>query len=126
MSETKTRYNADELKEFKLLLNGKLEAAKVEYNSYVNQLSGKNTEGGTLNGSLTSMEHGAESEEKETMNRMAARQAKYIKNLEYALIRIENGSYGICSDSGKLISKERLRAVPHTTQSIDSKMKQNA
>lgn len=126
MSETKTRYNAGELEEFHVLLNEKLAAAKIEYQSYIDQLSGKNTENGTLNGSLTSMEHGAESEEKETMNRMAARQAKYIKNLEFALIRIKNGTYGICSDSGKLISKERLRAVPHTTQSIESKLKQNS
>jgi len=121
MSETKTRYNTEELKEFEELLNEKLVAAKVEYQSYLDQLSI-----GSLNSSLTSMEHGAESEEKESLNRMAARQAKYMKNLEYALIRIKNGTYGICADTGKLIAKDRLRAVPHTTQSIEAKKKQNA
>lgn len=121
MADTKTKYNAQELQEFEELLVNKLKAAKVEYQSYLDQLSI-----GSLTSSLTSMEHGAESEEKENLNRMAARQAKYIKNLEFALIRIKNGTYGICSDTGKLISKDRLKAVPHTTQSMEAKTKQNA
>ena len=121
MSDEKTRYNADELKEFEELLLEKQGAAKIEYQSYIDQLS---TNG--VSSSLTSMEHGAESEEKESLNRLAARQAKYIKNLDFALIRIKNGTYGICADTGKLITKERLRSVPHTTQSIDAKLKQNA
>jgi RNA polymerase-binding transcription factor DksA len=56
------------------------------------------------------------------MNQLAARQQKFVINLENALIRIKNGTYGICVDTGKLISKERLRAVPHTMQSIEAKM----
>lgn len=120
MSDVKTRYNTDELKEFEELLLEKQDAAKIEYQSYIDQLSFSG-----VSSSLTSMEHGAESEEKENLNRMAARQAKYIKNLDHALIRIKNGTYGICSDTGKLIAKDRLRAVPHTTQSIDAKLKQN-
>ena len=127
MSSEKTRYNAEELKEFEELLSSKLVSAKEEYHSYLDELTGKNTEvGNTTSGSFYSMENGQESEEKESLNRLAARQAKYIKNLEFALIRIKNGTYGICSDTGKLISKERLRAVPHTTQSIEAKLKQNA
>jgi DnaK suppressor protein len=127
MSTEKTRYNAEDLKEFEELLNTKLAGAKIEYQGYLDELTGKNTEvGSTTSGSFYSMENGQESEEKESINRLAARQSKYIQNLEYALIRIKNGTYGVCSDTGKLISKERLRAVPHTTQSIEAKLKQNA
>ena len=61
---------------------------------------------------------------KENLSQLAARQQKYITNLENALVRIKNGTYGICSVTGKLISKERLIAVPHTTQSIEAKMMQ--
>jgi len=127
MAEEKVKYTTSELKEFEVLLNGKLETAKAEYKTYVDSLSGKNSEGtASTTGVYHSLENGSETLEKESTNRLAARQAKYIKNLENALIRIKNGTYGICSDSGKLISKERLRAVPHTTQSIDAKRKQNS
>lgn len=127
MSTEKTRYNSEELKEFEELLSGKLSAAKEEYQSYLDEITGKHTEAGsTTSGSYYSMENGQESEEKESLNRLAARQSKYIKNLEFALIRIKNGTYGICSDTGILISKDRLRAVPHTTQSIEAKLKQNS
>ncbi len=127
MSIEKTRYSSEELKEFEELLSGKLSAAKVEYQGYIDELTGKNNEVGNVSsGSYYSMENGQVSEEKESLNRLAARQSKYVQNLEYALIRIKNGTYGVCTDTGKLISKERLRAVPHTTQSIEAKLKQNA
>jgi DnaK suppressor protein len=127
MSTEKTRYSTEELKEFEELLLNKLESAKVEYQQYLDELTGRKTEvGNTTSGGYYSMENGQESEEKESLNRLAARQSKYIKNLEFALIRIKNGTYGVCSDTGKLISKDRLRAVPHTTQSIEAKLKQNA
>lgn len=127
MTDEKTRYTAEELKEFEILLNEKLEAAKKEYKIYSDELSGKNSEGTTATtGSYQSLENGSETEEKESINRLAARQSKYIKNLEFALVRIKNGTYGICKDSGKLISKARLRAVPHTTQSIEAKKAQNS
>jgi len=70
------------------------------------------------------MEDGADTQEKESMNQLAVRQQKFAKNLENALMRIKNGTYGVCIDSGKLISKERLRLVPHTQHSIEAKLKQ--
>ncbi|MNI93990.1 General stress protein 16O [compost metagenome] len=62
--------------------------------------------------------------EKEQINQLAARQKKFIDNLENALVRIENKTYGICRETGKLIQKERLRAVPHATLSMEAKLKQ--
>jgi DnaK suppressor protein len=70
------------------------------------------------------MEDGADTAEKENLNQLAVRQQKFAKNLENALMRIKNGTYGVCIDSGKLISKERLRLVPHTQHSIEAKLKQ--
>jgi RNA polymerase-binding transcription factor DksA len=60
--------------------------------------------------------------ERESLNQLAARQQKFVINLENALIRIKNGTYGVCVDTGKLISKERLKAVPHTMHSIEAKL----
>ena len=125
--EGKTRYTAEELKELEVLLNEKLDAAQKEYKIYSDELSGKNSQGTTsTTGSYQSLENGSETLEKESINRLAARQNKYIKNLKNALIRIKNGTYGICKDTGNLISKDRLRAVPHTTQSIAAKNAQNS
>jgi RNA polymerase-binding transcription factor DksA len=70
------------------------------------------------------MEDGADTAEKENLNQLAVRQQKFAVNLENALMRIKNGTYGVCIDSGKLISKERLRLVPHTQHSIEAKLKQ--
>ncbi len=125
MSTDKLKYSDDELKEFENLILSKLEVAKKELANYRDTLSKKNdnnTEATT--GVYHSLENGAETAERESLNQLAARQSKYIKNLEDALIRIKNGTYGICSVTGKLISKERLYAVPHTTQSIEAKLKQ--
>ena len=72
------------------------------------------------------LEDGADTAEKENLSQLAARQQKFINNLENALIRIKNGTYGICSVTGRLITKERLRAVPHTTLSIEAKLKQKS
>lgn len=123
--EEKTRYSEEELKEFEALINEKLEQAHNELN-YIKQSLTKSGDSGTdgTYGNVKTLEDGADTAEKESLNQLAARQQKFIKNLENALIRIKNGTYGICSDSGKLISKERLRAVPHTTMSIASKLNQ--
>ncbi len=121
----KTRYSTEELAEFEALLNAKLEAAKKELETYVDAVSKRKTEDIPLTGgAYHSLEDGSETLEKENMQRLAVRQSKYIKNLQNALIRIKNGTYGICSVSGKLIKKERLLAVPHTTMSIDAKRMQ--
>lgn len=122
----KSRYNEEELKEFEALINGKLEKARSEFKILKETLNRNNDEGtdSTSGGNTKVLEDGAETAEKENLSQLAARQLKYITNLENALIRIKNGTYGICSVTGKLIPKERLIAVPHTTQSIEAKMMQ--
>ncbi len=122
----KTRYNEAELKEFEALINGKLEKARNEFKILKETLNRNNDEGtdSTSGGNTKVLEDGAETAEKENLSQLAARQLKYITNLENALVRIKNGTYGICSVTGKLIPKERLIAVPHTTQSIEAKMMQ--
>jgi RNA polymerase-binding transcription factor DksA len=126
-TEDRTRYSDDELKEFESLINKKLDKAREEYKILKDTLNRNNDEGtdATSGGNTKVLEDGAETAEKENLSQLAARQQKYITNLENALIRIKNGTYGICSVTGKLISKERLIAVPHTTQSIEAKMMQH-
>jgi RNA polymerase-binding transcription factor DksA len=122
--ETKTRYTDEELKEFEDLIQKKLATAREEFRILKDTLNRNNDEGtdSTSGGNTKVLEDGAETAEKENLGQQAARQQKYITNLENALVRIKNGTYGICSVTGKLISKERLIAVPHTTQSIEAKM----
>jgi len=124
MSEDKTRYSEDELKEFEALILGKLEKSREEFRILKDTLNRTNDSGtdATSGGNTKVLEDGAETAEKENLSQLAARQLKYITNLENALVRIKNGTYGICSVTGKLIPKERLIAVPHTTQSIEAKM----
>jgi RNA polymerase-binding transcription factor DksA len=125
--EDKTRYSEEELKEFEALILEKLEKARNEYRILKETLNRNNDEGtdATSGGNTKVLEDGAETAEKENLSQLAARQQKYITNLENALVRIKNGTYGICSVTGKLIPKERLIAVPHTTQSIEAKMMKN-
>jgi RNA polymerase-binding transcription factor DksA len=125
-TEERTRYSEDELNEFAALINKKLDKARDEYKILKETLNRNNDEGtdATSGGNTKVLEDGAETAEKENLSQLAARQQKYIMNLENALIRIKNGTYGICSVTGKLIPKERLIAVPHTTQSIEAKMMQ--
>jgi len=122
--DNKTRYSDEELKDFETLIIGKLDKAREEFKILKETLNRNNDEGtdSTSGGNTKVLEDGAETAEKENMSQLAARQLKYITNLENALVRIKNGTYGICSVTGKLISKERLIAVPHTTQSIEAKM----
>jgi len=124
--DDKTRYTEDELKEFEVLIKGKLEKAREEFKILKETLNRNNDAGtdSTSGGNTKVLEDGAETAEKENLSQLAARQQKYITNLENALVRIKNGTYGICSVTGKLIPKERLIAVPHTTQSIEAKMMQ--
>ena len=123
-SEDKTRYSEEELKEFEALIHGKLNKSREEFRILKDTLTRTNDAGtdSTSGGNTKVLEDGAETAEKENLSQLAARQLKYITNLENALVRIKNGTYGICSVTGKLISKERLIAVPHTTQSIEAKM----
>jgi RNA polymerase-binding transcription factor DksA len=124
--DDKTRYSDDELKEFENLIKGKLEKARDEFRILKDTLNRNNDAGtdATSGGNTKVLEDGAETAEKENLSQLAARQLKYITNLENALVRIKNRTYGICTVTGKLIPKERLIAVPHTTQSIEAKMMQ--
>lgn len=123
-AEDKTRYSEEELKEFETLILAKLEKSREEFRILKDTLNRTNDAGtdATSGGNTKVLEDGAETAEKENLSQLAARQLKYITNLENALVRIKNGTYGVCSVTGKLIPKERLIAVPHTTQSIEAKM----
>jgi len=124
-NEEKQRYSAEELKEFEEIIRAKLDDTNVELKYLRESLSKKNDKGtDATSGNSKVMEDGADTAEKENLNQLAVRQQKFAKNLENALMRIKNGTYGVCIDSGKLISKERLRLVPHTQHSIEAKLKQ--
>jgi len=121
----KTRYSESDLQEFKTLLLNKLQSAKEELNSLATSLSSPNANGtDDTAGTYKTLEDGSATLEKEQINQLAARQKKFIEQLEAALVRIENKTYGVCRETGKLIPKERLRAVPHTTLSMEAKLKQ--
>jgi len=121
----KTRYSESDLLEFKSLLLDKLRSAKEELNSLATSLSSPNANGtDDTAGTYKTLEDGSATLEKEQINQLAARQKKFIEQLEAALVRIENKTYGVCRETGRLIPKERLRAVPHTTLSMEAKLKQ--
>ncbi|PNE24143.1 molecular chaperone DnaK [Tannerella sp. oral taxon 808] len=118
----KTRYSDAELEEFRAIIMEKLDKAKKDYDLLREGIS--NSEGNDVSDTSPTfkvMEEGASTLSKEEVGRLAQRQMKFIQNLQAALIRIENKTYGICRETGKLISKERLRAVPHATLSIEAK-----
>lgn len=125
MATEKTRYSDSELQEFKELIMQKLEDARRELTNLQAQLNSSNEHGTDDTASTFKvLEDGSDTLAKEEAGQLAARQRKFIEQLENALIRIENKTYGVCRVTGKLIPKERLRAVPHTTQSIEAKLNQ--
>ena len=118
----KTRYSDAELEEFHALINQKLEQANADYEVYRKALN--NVDGNDINDTSPTfkvLEDGAAASNKEEIGRSAQHLMKFIQNLQAALVRIENKTYGICRVTGKLIPKERLRAVPHATLSIEAK-----
>ena len=124
-AEEKQRYSAEELKEFEEIILKKLEETKSELNYLMATISKKNDSGtDDTSGNSKVLEDGADTAEKENLNQLAGRQQKFAQNLEKALMRIKNGTYGVCIETGKLISKDRLRLVPHTQRSIEAKLKQ--
>jgi len=126
-NKEKNRYSDKELKEFEAIMLDKLEKARNEL-KYIKESLSKNSNdyGPDSDSSLVRvLEDGADTAEKENLSQLAARQQKFITQLENALVRIKNGTYGICVDTGKLIRKERLKAVPHTMHSIEAKLKQS-
>ncbi|MDP4207465.1 MAG: TraR/DksA C4-type zinc finger protein [Bacteroidota bacterium] len=124
MSE-KTRYSDAELEEFKAIILDKLEKAKQDYEllkSAITHSESNDTE--DTSPTFKVLEEGAATLSKEEAGKLAQRQQKFIQSLQAALIRIENKTYGICRETGKLIPKDRLKAVPHATLSIEAKQGQ--
>lgn len=118
----KTRYSDAELEEFRSIIIEKLELAKRDYEQMMNSLMNK--DGNDVDDTSPTykiLEEGSAAQTKEEIIQLASRQQKFIKGLEAALVRIANKTYGIDRITGKLIPKERLRAVPHATLSVESK-----
>jgi RNA polymerase-binding transcription factor DksA len=125
-SPEKTKYSAEELEEFRQLIVDKLEKARTDLALLTEAYTNDNQhDTSDTSPTFKVLEEGYNVLSKEENSRLAARQQKFITNLENALIRIKNGTYGICRVTGKLISKERLRSVPHATLSIEAKLQQN-
>lgn len=120
MSE-KTRYSDAELQEFKDIITEKLDNARNELKYLQEQINRSGDIGDDSDTKFSGLEDGSATMEREYLNQMASRQIQYIQHLEKAMVRIENKTYGICRETGKLISPERLRAVPHATLSIEAK-----
>lgn len=116
------RYSDKDLAMFKKIIEEKLAEAKEDLQLLKGQLDHSDDHGTDDTGrSFNMMEDGSETMSREEMAQLASRQEKFIQNLQSALVRIENKTYGVCRATGKLISKERLKLVPHATLSIDAK-----
>ena len=119
----KTRYSDEELVEFRDLILEKIRLAQRDYQQMMDVLTNK--EGNGVDDTMPTykiLEEGSMTQTREELTNMAARQQKFIPGLQAALVRIENKTYGVCRVTGKLIPKERLRAVPHATMSIEAKL----
>ncbi len=123
----KTKYSDDDLKEFKEIILDKLDKARKDLELLTEAYTSINeNDTNDTSRSFKVMEEGSQVLSKEENSKLAARQMKFIRDLENALIRIENKTYGICRQTGNLISKERLRSVPHATLSIEAKLNQSS
>ena len=122
MAEERVRYGDADLAEFKKIILKKLEQAKADYELLRSNIthSGDNDTQDT-SPTFKVLDEGAATLSKEETGRLAAHQMKFIRNLEMALVRVENKTYGICKTTGKLIPKERLMRVPHATECIEAK-----
>ena len=122
MAEERVRYSDSDLAEFKQVILKKLEQARADYELLRENIthSGDNDTQDT-SPTFEVLEEGATTLSKEETGRLAAHQVKFIRNLEMALVRIENKTYGVCKTTGKLIPKERLLRVPHATECIEAK-----
>lgn len=124
MEEKKNRYSDEELEEFKVLIEEKLEVYRDEFNKLMRTIRGEDSN--DVDDTMPTykvLEEGSATRSKEELLNMAARHQKFIQGLEAALLRIKNKTYGIDRMTGELIPKERLRIVPHATLSVASKMK---
>jgi len=121
----KNRYSDEELQEFKKIIEEKLERAQKDYQLLKSTLSHEDSNDiQDTSPTFKVLEEGANTLSREQTGRLAQRQLKFITHLEAALVRIENKTYGICRETGKLIAKERLKAVPHATLCIEAKKNQ--
>ncbi len=121
----KTRFSEEELAEFKQIILEKLNKAKTDYDILKSTITqGDSNDIQDTSPTFKVLEEGASTLSKEEAGNLAQRQQKFIQHLQAALVRIEHKTYGICRETGKLISKERLRAVPHATLSMEAKQKQ--
>lgn len=117
----KTRYSENELAEFSVIIAKKIDEAKDQLDFYLNQIRDNTT---NTNNRVKGVEEGIQAAENERLVELAGRQKKLIHHLENAKLRIQNKVYGICRETGELISKARLEAVPHATLSIKAKQMQ--
>jgi RNA polymerase-binding transcription factor DksA len=119
----KTRYTDEELEEFRQIIDEKLSLAKRDYDQMMRVLMNQDSNDvDDTSPTYKALEEGSTTQSKEELIQMAARQQKFIQGLEAALVRIQNKTYGIDRITGQLIPKERLRAVPHATLSVESKL----
>lgn len=121
VKQEKNCYSPEELQEFKELILKKIEEAKRNLEMQLQAMAGNENEANDTAPTFKTLEEGSNVLSKEENSRLAARQQRFIRDLEAALIRIENGTYGVCRVTGKLIPKERLMIVPHATTSIEGK-----
>jgi len=126
MTKEKNRYGDADLEEFSSIIKRKLDEAREDLLILKGSLSHKDDHGTDDTGrSFNMMEDGAETLMREENAQLASRTEKFITNLEHALVRINNKTYGVCRKTGKLISKARLKLVPHATLSIEAKKAEN-
>lgn len=120
----KTRYSDEELQEFRVIIEQKIVEARKDLDLLNASISHDNNGTDDTSPTFKMMEDGSHTLSREETAQLGARQEKFIQHLEAALVRIENKTYGICRKTGKLISKDRLKVVPHATLSIDAKRMQ--
>ena len=120
-AQEKTCYSPEELQEFKELIMSKIDKAERDLAMLQQAIAGSENEANDTAPTFKTLEEGSNVLLKEENSKLAARQQKFIRDLRAALIRIENGTYGICQATGKLIPKERLRIVPHATMTVEAK-----
>ncbi|MCQ2286777.1 MAG: TraR/DksA family transcriptional regulator [Bacteroidales bacterium] len=122
MAEPTIRYSDEELQEFKVLIEEKIAKARADMQVYLDSYNNAGNDTMDTSPTFKNLEDGNQVMSKEENARLALRLEKYIKNLDAALVRIENKTYGICRITGKLIPKERLDVVPHATSTLDAKI----
>lgn len=126
MEEPSVRYSDEELEEFRQIVLARLATAQHDYEALMEQLNAHDeTEKDETLPTYHTLEEGSSLQSRETLLGMALRAQKFVRGLQGALVRIDNKTYGICRETGKLIPKERLRAVPHATLSIEAKQERD-